>query len=80
MAKLEGMVDAFESYKANYISDKGTERGLLETWRAETGKPKEASGAPNAGAAKVGSIIQVGGKTYRIVGGDPNDPDVEEVK
>lgn len=32
-----------------------------------------------AGGAEVGKIIDVGGKKYRIVGGDPNDPDVEPV-
>jgi len=46
MAKLESYQDTFETYKAGYISDKGTERGLLETWRAETGKPVAPVAAP----------------------------------
>ena len=29
---------------------------------------------------QVGAIVEHGGKRYRIVGGDPNDPDVEEVQ
>jgi LAS superfamily LD-carboxypeptidase LdcB len=38
-------------------------------------------GAAGAGGdTSPGSIIERGGKRYRIVGGDPKDPDVEEVK
>ena len=28
----------------------------------------------------IGKIIEVNGKKYRVIGGDPNDPDIEEVK
>lgn len=28
----------------------------------------------------VGQVIEKGGKRYRVVGGDPSDPDVEEVR
>jgi hypothetical protein len=42
----------------------------------------QGQGAPaSAGAAEVGKIITApNGKRYRIVGGDPNDPDVEPVE
>lgn len=40
----------------------------------------QVGGQTGSGGAQVGSIVEVGGKRYRIVGGDPNDPDVEEVK
>lgn len=39
--------------------------------------------APTAGQGKgytVGQIIEHGGKRYRVTGGDPADPDVEEVR
>lgn len=32
------------------------------------------------GGHQVGQIIEKGGRKYRVVGGDPNDPDVEEVR
>lgn len=31
-------------------------------------------------SANVGRVIEVNGKRYRVVGGDPNDPDVEEIQ
>jgi hypothetical protein len=42
----------------------------------ETAPPAGAE-APQGGG--IGTIINAGGKKYRIIGGDPNDPDVEEV-
>lgn len=37
---------------------------------------------PASGGSKyqVGQVIEAGGKRYRVTGGDPNDPDVEEVR
>ena len=34
---------------------------------------------PSGGRYQVGQVIEVGGKRYRVTGGDPNDPDVEEL-
>lgn len=34
----------------------------------------------NSGGYRVGQVIEVNGKRYRVTGGDPNDPDVEEVR
>jgi hypothetical protein len=39
-----------------------------------------ASQAAQGEQYQVGQIIEVGGKRYRVTGGDPNDPDVEEVR
>lgn len=47
----------------------------LESYGQEY-KPKGSG----AGKYQVGQIIEQGGKKYRVTGGDPNDPDVEEVK
>lgn len=41
------------------------------------GKPVDAK---PAGKYKVGDVIDHGGVKYRVVGGDPNDPDVEPVE
>ena len=56
----------------------------LERMRATIGggaQPQQ--GAPQQGAqtkaGPVGSITTVNGKRYRVVGGDPNDPDMEPV-
>jgi hypothetical protein len=32
------------------------------------------------GAYSVGQIIEKGGKRYQVIGGDMNDPDVEEIE
>lgn len=47
----------------------------LESYGQEY-KPK----GKESGKYSVGQIIEQGGKKYRVTGGDPNDPDVEEVK
>lgn len=39
-AKLEMLADEYNTFKAKYISEKGTERGLLEAWR-ETKSPSQ---------------------------------------
>ena len=36
--------------------------------------------APEQGRYQRGEVIETGGKRWRVVGGDPNDPDVEEVR
>jgi hypothetical protein len=39
-----------------------------------------SSGNQIGGASyEVGDIIEQNGKQYRVVGGDPSDPDVEEI-
>lgn len=40
---------------------------------------QQAGGAGGAGGYKAGDILTHNGKRYRVTGGDPNDPDVEEI-
>lgn len=40
----------------------------------------ENMGQPGQGKYAVGQVIPMNGKKYRVTGGDPNDPDIEEVK
>ncbi len=39
-----------------------------------------AAGSATGESHNVGDIVEKGGKRYRVTGGDPNDPEVEEVK
>lgn len=41
--------------------------------------PNRPRGAQPKGKYTVGQVIEVGGKKYRVTGGDLNDPDVEEI-
>lgn len=43
---------------------------------APQGQPQQAA----SGRYQVGQVIEANGKRYRVTGGDPNDPDVEEVR
>lgn len=53
-------------------------RALRQRVEAAHQKTQELTGG--GGSYKPGDIINRGGKQYRVTGGDPNDPDVEEVK
>jgi hypothetical protein len=47
----------------------------VTSWHAQ------GTGVPSSGGAfQVGQIVEHGGKRYRVTGGDPQDPDVEEVR
>lgn len=46
---------------------------------ATTSQPPQ-QGSAAQGVYQQGQIIEHGGKRYRVIGGDPNDPDVEEVQ
>jgi len=61
---------------AIYLEDAGSAEEIEGYLNMRLGEPKPT----DTGGAKVGSIIEAGGKKYRVVGGDPNDPDVEEVR
>lgn len=41
---------------------------------------QRAAEQPAQGGYQVGQIIEANGRRYRVTGGDPNDPDVEEVR
>jgi hypothetical protein len=74
------------------IAQKAANRQIVEqnmirtagpAWRGtgEAASPSPASNVSPGGAGgnqhRVGDVITVGGKQYRVVGGDPSDPEVE---
>lgn len=64
LAKLQKVNADFNNYKAEYISENGSERGMLKSWK-ERGAAPSPSGAPAVGTVSDG---------YRFLGGDPADP------
>lgn len=69
MAKVENHKAEYERFKANYISDKGSQRGMINAWdnRSESAEPaKRFDGAPSVGSEDSG---------YRYLGGDPKMPE-----
>jgi hypothetical protein len=85
IAKLERLRGDYESFKSDYISENKSTVGINKAWKLYA-KQQGLGGAttPSAnqqvGQYQQGQIIEQGGKRYRVVGGDPNDPDVEEVQ
>lgn len=65
------------------IRKKATSRQIaINAMRKSGGRAVQADGVgaqPARGRYQVGQVINVGGKQYRVTGGDPNDPDVEEL-
>lgn len=60
---------------------KGVIEGGLKRAREKAGESAQtAQPAAQQGQYSPGQIIESGGKRYRVIGGDPNDPDVEEVQ
>ncbi len=52
-----------------------------KAWQPSAASETTQSGVDsNGGGYQVGQIIEASGKRYRVTGGDPNDPDVEEVQ
>ena len=43
-------------------------------------KLQGGGGTADTGGYRVGQVIESGGKRYRVTGGDPADPDVEEIR
>jgi len=77
--ELEGEV---ERYSARLLGGDATDlsaaNNLLNDLSTQI---KSLVGGGNGGGGhQVGQIIEKGGRKYRVVGGDPNDPDVEEVR
>jgi hypothetical protein len=56
------------------------EIGQPPATRRPTAAPPPPGGGDTGAPYSVGQIIERGGKRYRVTGGDPNDPDIEEVK
>lgn len=71
-----------EQVNANMIQAAGPAwRGAVPAGSAVTQAVPSAAAAVSAPAAsgghQVGDVLTVGGKQYRVTGGDPNDPDLE---
>jgi hypothetical protein len=71
-----------EQVNANMIQAAGPAwRGAVPAGSAVTQTVPAAAAAVSAPAAsgghQVGDVLTVGGKQYRVTGGDPNDPDLE---
>ena len=78
-AELEGEV---ERYSARILggdtTDLGAANNLLNDLATQI---KSLVGSGNGGGGhQVGQIIEKGGRKFRVVGGDPSDPEVEEVR
>jgi hypothetical protein len=69
--------------RPDVVAQKARNRAILEQNMIRTAGPAyHAGGATNSAPAqgnahRAGDIITVNGSQYRVVGGDPNDPDVE---
>jgi hypothetical protein len=66
MAKIQQANADFNNYKAEYVSDKGTERGMLHEWKKQSAAPVTTPASiPAIGAIEDG---------HRYIGGNPADP------
>lgn len=65
LAKIEKVNAEFNNYKAEYLSENGTERGMLKSWKERGAQPVQSTGGPAIGSVSDG---------YRFLGGDPADP------
>lgn len=72
----EAFLGALEEFKG--IVEQGVQRQLNKA--NQLGIDTSTYGAPSQQGYSIGQIINVGGKQYRVVGGDPSDPDVELVR
>ena len=78
--ELEGEV---ERYSARLLggdtTDLGAANNLLNDLATQI-KSLVGSGKSGGSGYQVGQVIEKGGKKYRVVGGDPSDPEVEEIR
>lgn len=86
-AKMARIDSEFQEFKANYIAENEGTKGLIPAWKKAIADGNVASinelrqeGSQKQDRYSVGQIIEVGGKRYRVTGGDPSDPDVEPVQ
>ena len=82
--KIDQMVDSLETTITGYQSFYGLPDIKLQVQSGKILKAPTQRGEnvfyPGASVYTINQIIEKGGKKYRVVGGDMNDPDVEEVK
>ena len=65
LATMKTAQAEFNSYKTDWIANKGTERGMLKSWKERGAQPVQSTGGPSVGTVSDG---------YRFLGGDPADP------
>jgi hypothetical protein len=77
---IEGLNTTIKGYQSFYsMPDISAQIQSGQILKAPTQRGESAFGSGGA-AYSIGQIIERGNKKYRIVGGDMNDPDVEEVE
>jgi hypothetical protein len=77
--KLEKDVLGYQALYAN-LPDIYTSIASGQPYGPATQKGENVYQRPGMGAYSVGQIIEKGGKRYQVIGGDMNDPDVEEIE
>lgn len=77
---VEGLDTTIKGYQSFYgLPDISLQVQAGRVLKAPTQRGENVFNA-GAGTYTINQIIEKGGKTFRVVGGDMNDPDVEEVK
>lgn len=56
LAKLKGIERGFNEFKANYISENGTERGMLQAWKESQAKQPAPTATQDANVIDWGSL------------------------
>jgi len=77
--KLEKDVLGYQALYAN-LPDIYSSIAAGQPYGPATQKGENVYQRPGMGAYSVGQIIEKGGKRYQVIGGDMNDPDVEEIE
>ena len=77
--KLEKDVLGYQALYAN-LPDIYSSIASGQPYGPATQKGENVYQRPGMGAYSVGQIIEKGGKRYQVIGGDMNDPDVEEIE
>jgi hypothetical protein len=79
VSKLEKDVLGYQALYAN-LPDIYSSIASGQPYGPATQKGENVYQRPGMGAYSVGQIIEKGGKRYQVIGGDMNDPDVEEIE
>jgi hypothetical protein len=79
VSKLEKDVLGYQALYAN-LPDIYTSIASGQPYGPATQKGENVYQRPGMGAYSIGQIIEMNNKRYRVTGGDPNDPDVEEIE
>ena len=58
LAKIEKVNAEFNNYKAEYLSENGTERGMLKSWKERGAQPEQSPGAAASQSSGVPTDIQ----------------------